>query len=73
MIEVAEGVADGVIQEAKTLLATHSLHAAIARHEVAGLMAAIEAADVVADVDPAVVEVRGQGGAGWSDARAGQR
>ena len=68
--EGAEGVEEVVIQEAKTLLATQPLHAAIARREVAGLAAAIEAADGVADVDPAVVEVSGEGDCerrGWCD------
>ena len=57
----AEGVDVGVIQEAKTLLATllatQSLRTAMARREAAGLRAAIQAVDRQAEVDPAVVEV----------------
>ena len=54
-------MADGVIQQAKPLLATQSLHAAITRHEVASLRAAIEVAEGVAGVDQSLVEVSGQG------------
>ena len=53
-----ENVVDGaMIQEAKVLLATQTLRNAMERRDVAGLRAAIVAAEGEAEVDVAVVEV----------------
>ena len=53
-----EGVVDvEVIQEARVLLATQPLRAAIERRDVAGLKAAITVAEGDAEADPAVIEV----------------
>ena len=53
-----ENVVDGaLIQEAKVLLATQLLRNAMERRDVAGLRAAIVAAEGEAEVDVAVVEV----------------
>ena len=46
-----------LVQEAKTLLATQPLRAAIERRDVAGLKAAITVAEGEAEADPAVIEV----------------
>jgi len=54
----AEGlVPTALVQEAKTLLATQPLRAAIERRDVAGLKAAITVAEGEAEADPAVIEV----------------
>ena len=57
----AEGVVDAtVIQEAKVLLATQPLRAAMERQrDVAGLRAAITVAEGEAEAGAAVIEVRG--------------
>ena len=53
-----EGVVNvEVIQEAKVLLATQPLRAAIERRDVARLKAAITVAEGEAEADPAVIEV----------------
>ena len=57
--EAAEGVDEAMLQEAKTLLATQPLQTAMAQRDVATLRTAIEVAEGNADVDRAVVEVRG--------------
>ena len=57
--EAADGVDKTLIEEAKTLHATQPLQTAMARRDVANLGAAIEVTEGNADVDRAVVEVRG--------------
>ena len=54
-----------VIQEAKVLLATQSLRAAMERRDVAELRAAIVAAEGEAEVDVALVEVGVSGRGVW--------
>ena len=54
----AEGVVDAtVIQEAKILLATQSLRAAMERRDVVGLRTAIAVAEGEAGADGAIIEV----------------
>ena len=54
----AEGVVDAaVIQEAKVLLATQPLRAAMERRDVAGLRTAIAVAEAEAEADGAIIEV----------------
>ena len=56
----AEGMVDAtVIQEAKILLATQPLRAAMERRDVAGLRVAIAVADGEAEADRAIIEVSG--------------
>ena len=56
----AEGVVDAaVIQEAKVLLATQPLRAAMERRDVAGLRTAITVAEGEVEADLAVIEVSG--------------
>ena len=57
--EAEEGVDAGVVQEAKTLLASQTLREAMERREGVGLRAAIEVAYGEVEVDGAVVEVSG--------------
>ena len=59
-ITTAEGVVDAaVIQEAKILLATQPLHAAMERRDVAGLRTAIAIAEGEAGADGVIIEVSG--------------
>ena len=54
----AEGlVPTALVQEAKTLLATQPLRAAIEWRHVAGLRVAITVAEGEAEADPAIIEV----------------
>ena len=56
----AEGVVDvTVIQEAKVLLATQPLCAAMERHDVVGLRTAIAVAEGEEEADRAIIEVSG--------------
>ena len=56
----AGGVVDAtVIQEAKVLLATQPLCAAMRRRDLAELKAAIKVAEGEAEADAAIIEVRG--------------